>query len=107
MGVSSRRHRLVFDSFLVTHGLSEPAFIRARMDTHAHTDTHGQAGVYVAATHVKESGRRGTQIARGTVPLTYSTIITHYSPIAGAGACALTSVANYTSSRKGGRGAGT
>lgn len=114
MGVSSGRHgRLVFDSFLVVTHSPEPCMLT---DTHtcthtwsravyAHGYTHTVGPVYVAGN--TRIGRRGTQIARGAVPLTYSTIITHYRPIAGAGACALTSVANYTSSRKGGRGAGT
>lgn len=118
MGVSSGRHgRLVFDSFLVvthspepcmltdthtcTHTWSRAVYAHGYRRTHAHT----VGPVYVAGN--TRIGRRGTQIARGAVPLTYSTIITHYRPIAGAGACALTSVANYTSSRKGGRGAGT
>ena len=131
MGVSSGRHgRLVFDSFLVvthgpepcmltdthtcTHTWSRAVYAHGYTHTHTHTRsravyahgyTHTVGPVYVAGN--TRIGRRGTQIARGAVPLTYSTIITHYRPIAGAGACALTSVANYTSSRKGGRGAGT
>ena len=98
--------------FLLSHTV--PSRVRSRIHTHTHTRsravyahgyTHTVGPVYVAGN--TRIGRRGTQIARGAVPLTYSTIITHYRPIAGAGACALTSVANYTSSRKGGRGAGT
>ena len=97
-----------------THTRSRAVYAHGYTHTHTHTRsravyahgyTHTVGPVYVAGN--TRIGRRGTQIARGAVPLTYSTIITHYRPIAGAGACALTSVANYTSSRKGGRGAGT